>query len=289
MASLEAPLSGNDGESAGLADVLPDLSSLQTGEQTLLKLDIDQALERLTPLLREVLVARFLTGESAAEIGRRFGCTEQTISAWVREAIREMKLHLAEFNENATESRSMKTEIRIEQLLRWRLAQAEAEAPPAPRAARLLELARPWWETWPAQFQALVERLGGIQINCGHAMAEPNQSRMGHPVPVIIVSGAEESEALARVLYLSFRDGRLHLRFQLETPSAPVDAPYEVTIVSDADAKPVFSARAGLSRDSGYRLDAELATEVAVRWERLKVTDRMPFRLILRSVRNAQE
>jgi RNA polymerase sigma-70 factor (ECF subfamily) len=101
MASLDAPMSGDDGESVGLAEVLPDLNALQAEEQTRLKLDIDQALERLSPLLREVLVARFLTGESAAEIGRRYGRTEQTISAWVREAIREMKLHLAEFDPSA--------------------------------------------------------------------------------------------------------------------------------------------------------------------------------------------
>ena len=43
----------------------------------------------------------------------------------------------------------MKTEIHIGQLLRWRLARAEAEAP---RAARLLELSRPWWETLPERF-----------------------------------------------------------------------------------------------------------------------------------------
>jgi hypothetical protein len=180
----------------------------------------------------------------------------------------------------------MKTEIPIEQLLCWRLAQAEAEAPPAPRAARLLELARPWWEILPEQFQSLVERLGKIQIAYGHAMAEPHQPRTGHPVPVLMVQAAEEMEASARVLYLCVRDGRLRLRFQLEIPPAPVEAAYEVTIVSETDARPVFSARACLSMDSEYRLDAELAPEVAIRWERLKVTDRMPFRLILRTAKS---
>jgi DNA-directed RNA polymerase specialized sigma24 family protein len=61
-------------------------------------LDIDDALGRLTPLLREVLVARFIAGESCAEIGRRHGRTEQTVSGWVREAVREMKLHLEDQN-----------------------------------------------------------------------------------------------------------------------------------------------------------------------------------------------
>jgi hypothetical protein len=36
----------------------------------------------------------------------------------------------------------MNCERSLEQLLRWRLAAAEAAAPPPPRAARLLELAR---------------------------------------------------------------------------------------------------------------------------------------------------
>ena len=96
LASLEESLSTQDDDSIVLADVLPDLNSLQAVEQIALKLDIDRALERLTPRLREVLVARFLTGESCAEIGLRCGRTEQTVSGWVREAIREMKLHLEE-------------------------------------------------------------------------------------------------------------------------------------------------------------------------------------------------
>lgn len=177
----------------------------------------------------------------------------------------------------------MKKDVPVEQLLRWRLSQAEAEAPPAPRAARLLEMARPWWETWPEQFQSLVERLGKIQIAYGHAMSEPKQSRSGHPVPVMILRAVEELEASARVLYLNVRDGRLRLRFQLETVPIPAESAYEVTIVSDATAKPLFSARASLAVGNEYRLDAELAEEIAKSWEQLKVTDRMPFRLILRS------
>jgi hypothetical protein len=177
----------------------------------------------------------------------------------------------------------MKTEIPIEQLLRWRLAQAEAEAPPAPRATRLLERARPWWETWPEQFQAVVERLGRIQIAYGHAMAEPLPRRTGHPVPVLVAVGSEESEGSAHVLYLSVRDGQLRLRFQLEVSSPPPESSYDVTFVSEPEAQPLFSARACRSVESEYRLDTELPAEVATRWARLKVTDRMPFRLILRA------
>ena len=95
LASLDEPSSAQDGDIV-LADVLPDLSSLKPEEQTLLKLDLDRALQRLTPHLRHILVARFITGQSCAEIGLRFGRTEQTVSGWVRQAIREMKLYLEE-------------------------------------------------------------------------------------------------------------------------------------------------------------------------------------------------
>jgi RNA polymerase sigma factor (sigma-70 family) len=68
------------------------MESMRDEEQTLLKMDVDNALKRLTPQMRDILTARFLTGESAAEIGRRYGRTEQTISAWVREAVQQMKV-----------------------------------------------------------------------------------------------------------------------------------------------------------------------------------------------------
>lgn len=91
LASLDAG-SDRDGPDGGvLADILPDLNSLSAEEQTLLKLDIDDALGQLEPLLRDVLVARFLNDESAADIGRRYGRTEQTVTAWVRQGVRQMK------------------------------------------------------------------------------------------------------------------------------------------------------------------------------------------------------
>lgn len=79
-----------------LVDRIPDLKALSPEDQTLLAMDIDKALEQLTPQLREVLVARFINGESCAEIGQRYGRTEQSISGWVRQALQEMKLHLEE-------------------------------------------------------------------------------------------------------------------------------------------------------------------------------------------------
>ena len=60
------------------------------------RVDLDRALASLTPHLRDVLVARFLDGESSADIGRRYGRTEQTVTAWLRQAIRDMRLQLGE-------------------------------------------------------------------------------------------------------------------------------------------------------------------------------------------------
>lgn len=94
LASLDAAFFDGEGGTFVLADALPDLHASESEKAARLRLDIDEALERLTPLLRGVLVARFIAGESCAEIGRRYSRTEQTVSGWVREAIREMKLHL---------------------------------------------------------------------------------------------------------------------------------------------------------------------------------------------------
>lgn len=101
MASLDAPLSDEEGETLALVDVLPDLSALGAEEQRLLAADLDAAMAQLPPHLREVLVARYITGESCAEIGRRYDRTEQSVSGWVRQAIREMKTHLERADRDA--------------------------------------------------------------------------------------------------------------------------------------------------------------------------------------------
>jgi RNA polymerase sigma-70 factor (ECF subfamily) len=98
LASLDAALPTDDGGTMSLGDLLPDLNALNAVEQKLLAQDIDRALEQLTPLLREVLVSRLLDGESCAEIGRRHGRTEQTISGWLRQALQEMRRHLQILN-----------------------------------------------------------------------------------------------------------------------------------------------------------------------------------------------
>jgi len=176
----------------------------------------------------------------------------------------------------------MKTKLPIEQLLRWRLARAESEAPRAPRGALLLELARPWWEIWPERFQSLVERVGRIQIAYGRAMAESGHARSGYPVPAVVVRATEELETSVCVLYLNVRDRRLHFRFQLDT-AMPTPESFEVTFISDKTTRPMLSAQATLSVEREYRIDAELPVELSRDLEPLKVTHRMPFRLILRT------
>ena len=94
LESLDAAHPNEDGESVALIDRIPDLKALSPEDQALLAMDIDKALEQLTPQRREVLVARFINGESCAEIGQRYGRTEQSISGWVRQALKEVKLHL---------------------------------------------------------------------------------------------------------------------------------------------------------------------------------------------------
>jgi len=86
-----------------------------------------------------------------------------------------------------------------------------------------------------------------------------------------------------RVLYINVRDGRLRLRFQLDAGAVQDQESFEVTFVSDKPERPLLSAAAILSLESEYCIDTELCEELAHRWEQLKVTDRMPFRLILRS------
>jgi RNA polymerase sigma-70 factor (ECF subfamily) len=96
MESLDAAIANDEGDGVMLVDVVPDLKTMDAEEQTLLSIDIDRALEQLSPTMRDVLLARFIDGESAAEIGRRYGRTEQTISGWIRSALRQMKACLEE-------------------------------------------------------------------------------------------------------------------------------------------------------------------------------------------------
>jgi hypothetical protein len=180
----------------------------------------------------------------------------------------------------------MTNDMSVEQLLVWRLAQADADAPPAPRAARLLDLIRPWWEIWPERFQEHWDRLSTMQLVYGHATTEPQHVRSSHPVPALIAH-AEGVETFARVLYLSVRDGTLRLRFHLDANPGQTEPSFDVTFVSEPTGRPVLFARATLSVENAYRLDVELPEELVSSWEGLRVTDWMPFRFILRPRRAA--
>ncbi len=96
LESLDAPHSNEEGESVLLVETVADTKSVQRQAETLLAIDIDRALGHLTSQLREVVIARFLIGESCAEIGLRHGRTEQTVSGWLRQALRQMKTLLEE-------------------------------------------------------------------------------------------------------------------------------------------------------------------------------------------------
>lgn len=95
LESLDANDGYDDDQPLTLMDIVTKPERLSPADQLLLKLDVNNALERLRPHLRDALVSRFLTGESAAEIARRCDRTQQTISNWIREAVREMRVHLA--------------------------------------------------------------------------------------------------------------------------------------------------------------------------------------------------
>lgn len=177
----------------------------------------------------------------------------------------------------------MKTHVPVARALRWRLLQAEAVAPPAPRAARLLERARPWWERWPEEFRSLADRLAKMQVACGHAMADACPGRGGNPVPALVSFAGQEIETHATVVSLKVRDGWLAFRFRLDAEDERFPERLEVTFVGATPSRPLLSAPAGLSVAGECRVHAELPAELARAWERLQVADRMPFRMLLHS------
>jgi hypothetical protein len=182
--------------------------------------------------------------------------------------------------------RTVKKKISVKKLLSWRLEKAKAEAPPAPSAARLLALARPWWETSPERFQLAVRRLNSIQI--AHALPIPkSRSPIQGPVPTLIVRAGEELATSVRIKSMDFSHQRLQLSFQCHIGAEPDQQEVEVTIVSELTSKPLFCALAAKSLSGEYSFEAELSPEVAEHWKRLKVIDRAAFWLILRPVASA--
>jgi hypothetical protein len=176
----------------------------------------------------------------------------------------------------------MNEEMNLAQLLRWRVAQAEADAPPAPRAARLLALTEPWWRRWPERFALLAAGLEGMHTRVGHAMEQDAGRGGSHPVPAVVARTNVETHSLADILYINLRDGTLRLRFQLRPMPDSPEARMEVTFVAHDTPQPLFTAPATLAPRGEYRLEIELPGETARAWQHLRVTDRMPFRFILR-------
>jgi hypothetical protein len=178
----------------------------------------------------------------------------------------------------------VKKKIPVEKLLRWRFEKARTEAPLPPSAASLVSFARPWWETSPERFQLVVRRLGSIQIAHGRPTSKSPQSRVRGRVPTLLVRTAEEIEISVCILSLSLNKGRMQISFKCETMPEPDEQMFEATLVSEGTSRPFLCALTDKSLDNDYRLSAKVPDDLAKEWERLKLTDRMPFRLILRSM-----
>jgi len=175
----------------------------------------------------------------------------------------------------------MNTEVSLEQLLRWRLTLAEAEAPPALRAARLLELVRPWWERYPERFQRLLPSLMSLELGVRQRAARTRLACAQHPVRALLVRSNEPFGTKVRVLFLSVRASQLHFRFTLDEECSLLEEDFEVTFVSNSPAKPLFLAEARRLSEIEYRLDTGIPPELTEEWAGLKAADPMPFRLIL--------
>jgi hypothetical protein len=174
----------------------------------------------------------------------------------------------------------MKEPISISDLLRWRMAQAQTEAPAPPDAWALIAQTRPWWKKWPEQFQAAVKSLGSLQVVYGRAHSLFNETSGGHPVPAVVIHGHQKQDCQARILFLTVREGSLRLRFRLVGPALPAEQTLEVTFV-DREMRPILTASATLAANHQYRIDTELPPLLAQVWEQVKVTDQMPFQFII--------
>lgn len=75
----------------------------------------------------------------------------------------------------------------------------------------------------------------------------------------------------------------MRLRFQVDELAGLPPRALEVTFVCQAALRPIALGIATPSVGGEFRVEAELPPEVARGWERLKVTDRMPFRFIIRA------
>jgi hypothetical protein len=177
----------------------------------------------------------------------------------------------------------MSTKISVEELLGWRAEQSAADAPPVPRASRLLELSRPWWEIWPEKFKSIADQLGTVQMRYGHAMVDGAVGTSGRPIPAVLVAPDGRHEIVVHVLYLEIKESVLHLRFEIDAAAGALAPQFECILVSEANLGPLFSASAQGCVDREYFISTLVPESLAREWQDLKVTDQMPFRLILLS------
>ena len=89
--SLDATWSATERSGCALAEVLPDPQTVDREERIHRGMDLARGLAALPPRLREVMIARFHRGETAAHIARRYGRTQQTVTSWLRQGIRELR------------------------------------------------------------------------------------------------------------------------------------------------------------------------------------------------------
>ena len=176
----------------------------------------------------------------------------------------------------------MKSKITAKELLRWRFDQAKAEAAAAPGANLLLNQARSWWEQSPDKFQSLVASLDTSKVVGSQAVTKSKRSRGPKPVAALVVWANKQHEAAAHMKYFRVVDGKLCMLFRVGTPSPLIEPALEATFVSDTEARPLFCVPAIASADGEYCVETELSAELAQLWKRLKATNQMPFRLILR-------
>jgi hypothetical protein len=168
----------------------------------------------------------------------------------------------------------------VEALLRWRAAHTEADVPPPPSAAQLLDLVRPWWERDPVQFRVRATRVRRMPLAMGYAMTGGERGRKGGLVPAIL-SAELEVETYVQMLYVSVLHGRLRLRFALDVDGIDAFRSLDTTFIADGADSGLFVAVAERSQSGEFRIDVALPAELAVSWERLKATDQLPFRLLL--------
>lgn len=172
----------------------------------------------------------------------------------------------------------------VGELLRWQAARAARQAPPPPRAAALLEQIRPWWERWPERFRQLADSLAALDVRYGHAATDPRPNRDGFLVPTVVVRTQAEDRTHSSILYFAISGGRLRLRFQVMPAPDVLPTKAEVTFVDAATARALLVAPVEAASSGEYRVEAELPEKVAAAWCDLKVTDRMPFHLIVQQV-----